>query len=167
MILDVELSEPAFIYLVWINAAGEILPLYPWNNETLEVTDIQQPPPMRRATKRIFSPLLGRSWTFGDQEGAETVILLARRTSLPQGVNVSMELPSAVNVVLPATGGFVQARLINDGSSQLIKGTSTASPPQIALIENLKPALEHFDFVAAVQFAHENKKAADSKVNGR
>src|SRR5439155_15524501 len=33
MAIDVELDEPAFIYLVWINSEGNVLPLYPWNNE--------------------------------------------------------------------------------------------------------------------------------------
>src|SRR5439155_23003064 len=54
MTIDVELDEPAFIYLVWIDAEGRILPLYPWNNETLEIKDLSAPPPLRRATKRIF-----------------------------------------------------------------------------------------------------------------
>src|SRR5205807_2109029 len=37
MCIDAQLDEPAFIYLVWIDSQGRALPLYPWNNETLEV----------------------------------------------------------------------------------------------------------------------------------
>src|SRR5438046_1929194 len=76
MCIDAQLDEPAFIYLIWIDSQGRVLPLYPWNNETLEVMDINEPAPTRRASKLVFSPLLGRTWTFGDQPGMETVIVL-------------------------------------------------------------------------------------------
>src|SRR3954453_16978550 len=88
MCIDAQLDEPAFIYLIWIDSQGQVLPLYPWNNETLEVTDINEPVPTRRASKLVFSPLLGRVWTFGDQPGMETVVVLARSTPLPGDVQL-------------------------------------------------------------------------------
>src|SRR4051812_45764612 len=54
MCLDVQLNQPAYVYIVWFNSAGEIVPLYPWNNERLEITDIDEPPPNRRPGKHIF-----------------------------------------------------------------------------------------------------------------
>src|SRR5262245_17317367 len=83
MVLDAQLSEPAYMYFVWLDSEGRVLPFYPWNNETLEVEDINEPPPARRPSKLVFSPLLGRAWNFGSQGGSETVLLLARRTPLP------------------------------------------------------------------------------------
>src|SRR5439155_18943445 len=47
MTIDVELDEPACIYLVWIDSVGHLLPLYRWNNETLEIKYLSQPPPLR------------------------------------------------------------------------------------------------------------------------
>src|SRR5438067_2419988 len=88
MCLDAQLNEPGFIYLIWLDAAGHVLPLYPWNNESLEVMDANESPPVRRASKLVFSPLLGRTWTFGKQAGMETVVLLARRTPLPSDVRL-------------------------------------------------------------------------------
>src|SRR6185295_1365856 len=88
MFLQVQLQEPAFVYLLWLDAEGRALPLYPWNNEELEVTDIDQPPPERRPTKLILSPLLNHSWNFGDQGGAETVVMLVRRTPLATNVKL-------------------------------------------------------------------------------
>ena len=94
MTIDVELAEPAFIYLVWIDSEGHVLPLYPWNNEVFEIKDLSEPPPLRRATKRIFSPLLGRTWTFGSRGGTETVLLFVRRTALPHDVQLGALLKS-------------------------------------------------------------------------
>src|SRR5262249_47503971 len=95
MFLQVQLKEPAFVYLLWLDAEGRAMPLYPWNNEELEVTDGDQPPPDRRPTKLILSPLLNRSWTFGNRGGMETVLLLARTTRLPEGTSVGGLLGSS------------------------------------------------------------------------
>src|SRR5438067_4844760 len=88
MCLDAQLNQPAYIYLIWIDSERRVLPLYPWNNETLDVTDANEPPPVRRATRLVFSPLLGRTWTFGQTSGMETVVVLARRTPLPADVHL-------------------------------------------------------------------------------
>src|SRR5437868_2457208 len=94
MCIDAQLNQPAFLYLLWIDSERSVLPLYPWNNETLEVTDANQLPPERRASKLVFSPLLGRTWTFGGQPGMETVVVLARRTPLPSDVELGSLLES-------------------------------------------------------------------------
>jgi len=140
MCLDVQLNQPAYIYLVWIDPSGQFIPLYPWNNEILDIKDIDQPPPERRPAKLIFSPLLGKSWTFGDQAGAETVLLLARRTALPGEVRLGELLrtlperpPAEVSKDLAAKGAKAEAK-------------------QMAAFT--RPLTKHFDLVHAVQFAH-------------
>src|SRR5688500_8656258 len=50
MVVEVQLDQPAFAYLVWIDCQGRVIPLYPWNNESIEVSNFDQPPPVRRAT---------------------------------------------------------------------------------------------------------------------
>jgi len=47
MSLEAQLNQPAFTYFVWLDAAGNVLPLYPWNSQTLEVKDLRQPRPER------------------------------------------------------------------------------------------------------------------------
>ncbi len=158
MTIDVDLNEPAFIYLIWVNADGEVLPLYPWNNETLEVKDISQPPPVRRATKRIFSPLLGRSWTFGNTTGPETVILLARRTALPENIQLAglLASPPAPEFEHPTDVISVRMRWQDNG-----KGPSKATemaPGGRPLATFLEPLTKHFDLIEAVAFVHEDKK---------
>jgi hypothetical protein len=149
MTIDVELDEPAFIYLVWANSAGEILPLYPWNNETLDVKDISQPPPVRRGTKRIFSPLLGRSWAFGNRSGIETIILLVRHTALPENLQLATLLNSPPTSKLDNPTDLIKLRIQNPD------GTKDNS----ALAAFLEPLSKHFDLIEAVQFTHADKKS--------
>ena len=149
MSIDVDLDQPAFIYLVWINSEGQILPLYPWNNEMLEIQDIQQVPPVRRATKRIFSPLLGRSWTFSDKPGVETVILLTRRSALPTDVYLASLLKSPPTANLENRASLAEVRIPNQESAN----------DQSALTSFLEPLSKHFDLIEAVQFAHEDEQS--------
>jgi len=167
MCIDAQLGEPAFIYLVWIDPQGRVLPLYPWNNETLEVTDVNESPPTRRATKLVFSPLLGRAWTFGDQPGMETVVVLARRTPLPSDVHLDSffeELSSDDRtqmldrraVVTISKGSPIVKMTGLSGESQ--GGDLYSSERHLrGLIDRLRL---QFEFVEAIQFPH--KPAATS-----
>jgi hypothetical protein len=162
MCLDAKLDEPAFIYIVWIDSEGKILPLYPWNNERLEVTDIRQPPPLRRATKLIFSPQLSHNWTFNDQPGIETVILLARRTALPEETKLA-DLLNRSTALQPAQPpqSVAEARL--DSTTKVgAKSTPTNDP---ALTDFLRPLQSHFDLIHAVQFTHSESLAASESTS--
>src|SRR5439155_12406508 len=59
MSVEVHYNQPAFTYLVWLDGEGQAIPLYPWNYDSIEVTDLNQPPPTRRPSKVIISPTLG------------------------------------------------------------------------------------------------------------
>jgi hypothetical protein len=167
MCLDARLEEPAHIYLVWLDSDGKALPLYPWNNERLEVTDIDQPPPERRPGKLVFSPLLGRDWPFGTQPGTETVMLLVRRTPLPADTKLGSILQSASHDK-GAGGGDKNAELAKSATSIKIVAGSTeitvardgnkvddeaksASEPLRAMLEPLR---SHFELIHAIQFHH-------------
>jgi hypothetical protein len=160
MCLDVHLNEPAYIYLVWIDSAGQLVPLYPWNNERLETTDIDQPPPARRPSKLVFSPLLGKTWTFSDHPGAETVLLLASRTPVPPDLKISKLLrtppPSAVErvteVVEVQHQGLGKAKSPDATSSNRVTAGMLAK--EIPLSDYLAPLDDYFDFIKAVQFSH-------------
>ena len=161
MCLEVQLNEPAFAYLIWLDCSGQALPLYPWNNESLENKDIHQAPPTRRASNRIFSPQLGNSWAFGDCQGMETVLLLARRTPLPAGRNIGDLLgapPPPPPVRLP-NELFVLS--VNGGSqtvATLLAQNRGAEAESQAADERLQQLLlklaKDFDLVRAVRFAH-------------
>src|SRR5262245_24787027 len=151
MCLDAKLDEPAFIYIVWIDSEGNVLPLYPWNNERLEVTDIRQQPPLRRASKLIFSPQLSNNWTFNDKPGFETVVLLARRTALPESTNLGDLLgasppPQAAQAPLH----IAEARL----NATTKSGAKSTRADNAELTEFLSSLQRHFDLIHAVQFTH-------------
>ena len=160
MCLDVRLNEPAFVYLVWIDAAGEIIPLYPWNNELLEVKDISAPPPERRPGKLVFSPLLGKSWTFGEQSGSETVLALVRKSVLPENISIAQLLKA-----LPPLPKLEPTEPLQ--TAQAMKLASEKKPPKSAahaksnspLEKYIQPLTDHFDLVQAVQFGHVEKTA--------
>ena len=153
MCLDAMLDEPAFVYLVWIDSDGKILPLYPWNNQRLEITDISQPPPLRRAGKLVFSPLLGNNWTFGEKPGVETIVLLARRTALPEATQLADLLKSSsAPESAKAPQHVVEARL--DAITKA--GAKSTGDNDPALAAFLQPLHEHFDLIHAVQFTHQS-----------
>jgi hypothetical protein len=174
MCIDAQLDEPAFIYLIWIDSRGHVLPLYPWNNETLEVMDVNEPPPTRRATKLVFSPLLGRVWTFGDQPGMETVVVLARRTPLPSDVKLGSIFESALIPSAAATNtlttiklgsGPPQSKTTQLGGTEDAANAKSAGKDLPALLQRLH---DHFDFLEAAQFPHkadyaERPEAVESK----
>ncbi len=145
MCLDANFSEPAFAYLVWFDSAGQIVPLYPWNNETLEIKDIDEPPPERRAGKLIFSPLLGKSWTFGDQPGTETILLLASKKPLNPETRLGELLKS-----LPAPSPLEPSQTLRTASHPA--STPPSSPPPLAAF--LETLTKDFEIVQIVQFAH-------------
>jgi hypothetical protein len=160
MCLDAQLNQPAFVYFVWLDSAGNVLPLYPWNNERLEVTDINEPPPVRRATKLVFSPLLGSNWTFGEGAGTEVVLLLARRTPLPTDIKLAELLtPLACEsqqtskvTILGLDGGAKSVAVLLPAASAARPQTLAAADPLGRLILRLG---QHFELVRAARFAHE------------
>lgn len=163
MYLEAQFPKPVFIYLIWIDAAGKIKPLYPWNNETIEVTDFSQPPPVRRATNRVFSPMLGRDWTLDGPPGMETVLLLARDTALPANVNLG-EVLSDVTLHRPPShpaelATFAVAR--GGKSVEMTPGTgpgntSKEDTSDVPFKQLLVRLAEYFDLVRAVRFAHQD-----------
>jgi hypothetical protein len=81
--LEVRLTRPAFVYLVWITTEGEAQPLYPWQGGRWEA--------YRAAGKveRLFLPLpeadgTYRPWTLTGPSGVETLVLLAHADPLPE-----------------------------------------------------------------------------------
>jgi hypothetical protein len=172
MCLDAHLDKPAFIYLLWLDSAGQVLPLYPWNNESLEVTDADQPPPQRRTTNLVFSPLIGRSWTIGNQPGLETVLLLTRPTPLPADTKLGSlialaqrepvftrppkndspksEASKKAVTLIKMTRTKTDVSVIDDGKPRGDIVTYTEEP-LLSILMHLKP---HFDVIHAVQFMH-------------
>lgn len=160
MSLEVHLDPPGFVYFIWIDATGQVLPLYPWNSQHLEIKDIKEPPPERRPAKLVYSPLLGGGWNFGETNGAETVLLLARQTLLPKGIELATlltPLPAAPTgekraVILGLDSGAKAVSVIHPAADAEPPIAIAADDPLAQLMLRLQP---HFELIRAVRFAHE------------
>lgn len=167
--VDARLSAPAFIYLVWLSADGKVVPLYPWNDDTLEVHDVAQPPPRRRPTHFVMCPAQSSSWTLGEQAGVETLLLLARRQPLAEGSAVAQAVADYAQPPLEVPAEpvwWTWSSAAADGQVTQARGrpdapTAAAPPsPPVALVKRLA---RHFDLVHVVQFAHHAPAAAHSQ----
>jgi hypothetical protein len=83
--LQVRLSRPGFVYLVWINTEGEAQPLYPWQGGRWEGYSAAA------AVERLFLPPpeadgAYRPLTLTGPSGVETLVLLAHAEALPESV---------------------------------------------------------------------------------
>jgi hypothetical protein len=161
MSLEVHLDPPGYAYLVWFDNAGQVLPLYPWNSQHLDVKDIQELPPERRPARLVYSPLLGGGWTFGEKSGPETVLFLARRTPLPNDVQLGALLaplsPTSMTqeqpvVMLGLDGGARSVSVIHPAATAGSPPAAAAGDPLAQLLLRLQP---HFELIRAVRFAHE------------
>jgi hypothetical protein len=163
MSLQAQLNQPAYAFLVWLDSEGQVVPLYPWNHDSLDVRDINQAPPNRKATNVIYNPPIGGGWKFGKTSGLETVLLLARRTHLPTGTQLgplfagiappSLRNRNEVAVLSLANGAdSVSTQLaLNRGNEA---DAQTVDEPLRAAMLKLR---DHFELIVAVRFAHEEK----------
>jgi len=160
--LEVHFNQPACAYMVWFDTEGRVVPLYPWNNEELDVTDINEPPPVRGASKIVMSPIsIGSGWQFGKKSGLEAVLLLARRRPLPAGTRLGgllTPLPHA-NARQPNEAVILGLDPGATGISTILAQNRGAEAEAQAADEPLRAMMrrlhEQFELVRAVRFAHE------------
>jgi hypothetical protein len=164
MSLEVSLNQPAYVYLVWIDSTAQAVPLYPWNNDSVEVKDVNQPPPLRRAAREVISPMtIGSGWRFGPRGGLETVLLLARRTPLGEGTKLGSlldplpptklrRLDEVVILGLGGGAGTVSTLFAQERGSE--EEARAIDEPLQALMVRLR---DHFELIRAVRFAHEGE----------
>ena len=81
--VEVHLNRPAYVYLLWVNTEGVVLPLYPWAPGDWT----QRPPDIR--TDYVSSPAAtDQAWPIQGPAGMETLQLLVRETPLPRDVDL-------------------------------------------------------------------------------
>jgi hypothetical protein len=167
MTLEIRLKEPAFLYLVWQNSEGKVLPLYPWNTDRLEVTDISGTPPQRRASKVLFSPLqLGGGWAFGVEPGMETVLLLTRDEALPENFDLGKQLADLPPASAPRQPEEIvvlsvprRGRTVKTLTAKNRGNDKAGSDADAALKEVMLRLAKDFDLVHAVRFTHAEPQA--------
>jgi hypothetical protein len=160
MSLQVEYKRPMYTYLLWLDSQGQVVPLYPWNNDSIEVVDANQPPPVRKPTRLVLSPsTITGGWKFGSRGGLETVLLLARRTPLGQETRLGTLLGS-----LPPTRMRLRNELaifaLDGGGDTVSRNRGTkeeAREVDQPLLDRLGQLRDQFELIRVVRFAHEGE----------
>ncbi|MFO7901278.1 MAG: protein kinase [Pirellulaceae bacterium] len=171
--LCLQLNQPAHVYLLWLNADGSILPVYPWRHGKWRQRPQQESP-------RLYLTLpdkLDHGWAMQvDEDGLESLLLLVRRSPLPRDVNLQ-ELLAPVSQPLPAKTSV--ATWFQDGMPLPVSqqpDTTTLRPPDLGNLAGIQDPLlkmhrrlaevlrPHFKLIRAVSFpvkkGHENTKAS-------
>ncbi len=163
MSLEANFAQAACAYFVWFDCEGRVQPLYPWNYDALEVTDINQPPPTRMGAKIIYSPPIGGGWNFGKQGGLETVMLLARREPVDSQMSLGplLKLPPPPKMQhREELVGFLVKRG-EDSVTTFVSKNRASEEESRAADDEVKSLMlrlrEHFDLIQVVRFAHEEE----------
>jgi hypothetical protein len=83
--VQAELNRPAYVYLVWLDSQGEARPVYPWTKGRWSDRPARQLPVARLS----LPDEADKFWTMKcDHAGMETLVLLARETPLPDGLDL-------------------------------------------------------------------------------
>ena len=168
MSLEARFRQPAYAYFVWLDTDGRAMPLYPWNHDRIEVTDINQAPPVRRPSTLIVNPPMGGGWRFGKKGGLETILVLARRSPIdvPLGPLFSPVPP------VPAVRHRGEVAILGldrgaDSLQSLIalnRGTTEESRAVDEPLQSLLLRLrDHFELIRAVRFAHVEEVPTDKE----
>jgi serine/threonine-protein kinase len=168
VVLEARLNQPAHVYLLWLDGQGSVSPLYPWNDVRID-HELAARPPERPQQQVVYSPTSSnpgdgpKGWKLDDQDGLETVLLLARRTPLPADVNLADLIGELPPTPLRHPGelavrGFDQGQPVdslNVGENRGVESEAAAiDDPLLGLMQRLR---EHFEVMRAVRFAHQGR----------
>lgn len=144
---EVQLNQPAYVYLLWVCPDGNTVPIYPWDSERFAGWDAPLVVNSDRITDHILCPLNpDEGFEIVEPAGIQTVVLLARRTPLDQNVDLAQVLNG-----LPATPMLA----MNETPGPLLRGLktgqtkSTEDPQYDELRSRLSP---HFEFMRVMSF---------------
>jgi serine/threonine protein kinase len=146
--LQARLNRPAYLYLLWVDTDGSVLPLYPWDAEhssqrwdapvvasASEPVQLVQVPSLEHPGFRTSGP-----------GGFQTVLLLARSTPLEQEVNLH-----AILGELPASPLREVAWLDSQKRGIVLGPAEDMEDPILSQLEQrLRP---HFDLIRMLRFA--------------
>jgi Protein kinase domain len=166
--VEAEISPPAYLYILWIDADGSVDPVYPWRRGLWDDRPAEEKP-----VEQVRRPVLSErqfGGTFGikeSQPGMETLVMLARKTPLPHGVDLKAELgviqPQKLRT-LQSTAWFENGRLVTNeaGRSAVDWNDEKTDDPVWATEEQIRSRLgpgkdKLFHYTRAVSFAVRGK----------
>lgn len=144
---EVQLNQPAYVYLLWVSPDGTTVPIYPWDSERFAGWDAPLVANSDRTSDYILCPLNpDEGFEIVEPAGIQTVVLLARRTPLDGNVDLAQVLTG-----LPSTPMLA----MNETPGPLLRGlktgrTKSTEDPQF---DELKSRLSpHFEFMRVMSF---------------
>jgi hypothetical protein len=160
--IDVGLNREAFPYLLLVDTAGQVAPLYPWKSGRWDRRQAEGP--LRRLSLPQETAPDGAvgSWEVAEgPPGMETVILLAREVPLPREIDLEKlvaGLPPQPRTSRQRLVWFENGAVLREG---IDRGFTTFDPrtiedpvlqTQALLARRLRP---HFPYMRAVSYANQ------------
>ncbi len=158
--IEAEMKPPAYLYILWIDADGTVDPVYPWKPGHWEERPTEEQP-----LQQLRRPEATDHW-FTIKEsapGMETLVLLARETPLPAGVDLRTELGPVrpqTSQALQSTVWFENGVVVKNepGRSAADWDEEKADDPVRATQEQIRSRLGRlFPYTRAVSFAVRGK----------
>ncbi len=152
------MNQPAYVYLLWLDEQGQISLLYPRND-----AKFGSRPSKVLARESVHSPEALDEWhPMKGPSGLETVLLLARRTPLASGTNLTGLVgtlpPSPLSAELVfATRGLDGGQPIESLRAGPVRGIGEEADklddPLLKLMERMRTR-GGFDVIKAARFAY-------------
>jgi hypothetical protein len=163
--VEAELTQPMFVYVVWINAAGQALPVYPWRQFQWE-----QRPAEERAVARLKLPAgaADDGWEMDEGvAGMETLLLLARATKLTDAGEAELKAALAEVGPQPLQDGKTEAAIWFENGA-VVTAEAGRAPKSFDVRRIEDPVLraqrvlcdrlgQWFEYTRAVSFAFRGK----------
>jgi hypothetical protein len=160
--VEATLSQPAYVYLLWIDTSGAASPVYPWLRG-----DWSQRPDEELPVDRLSLPRPGDAgWPVQPPLGTEVLMLLARDTPLPRDVELS-ELLSGLPIQQMADPGkavwFHDGTMDPESAVQLRSVDLTGAKPVDDALLQAQRELDgrmapHFQLRRTVAFASDDRE---------
>jgi tRNA A-37 threonylcarbamoyl transferase component Bud32 len=157
--VEVEMERPAYVYVVWIDADGEVLPVYPW-----QAGHWESPRGQERPIKSLRRPeALNHLYPVPEEPGMETLVLLARETPLPADVDLQAEVGKFDKQTaqdIRACVWFENGKEVKDrpGRGAGRFDEKKIHDPVMEAQQRIKEKLQrHFSYTRAVSFANQGK----------
>jgi serine/threonine protein kinase len=157
--IEAKVNQPAYVYLLWLDGQGKITPLYPW----IEQDFSKLPAEMPVVSELHDPPELDKGWPVEGPSGLETILMLARRTPLPAGIDLTAEtgtLPPAplrdpLEVAVRGFDADQPVEAIDQGTNRGPgKEAKQIDEPLLQLLEKLR---RQFECTRAVRFAYQEQ----------
>jgi hypothetical protein len=159
--LETRLNQPAYVYVLWVDGKGVVTPLYPWNVGKLVHKTLPDTVPPQDPAAVVHSPThRDEGWPEDETQGLDTMLLLARKTPLPQEVLLAEVIgevspaplgPHNEVVVRGLDRGMLVEEVKLDQNRRPFGDAAKIDDQLLQLMERLS---DHFELIRAIQFAH-------------